>query len=706
MTNKIKVNINDTEVAVPAGSTVLQACQAADVEVPHFCYHERLDIAGNCRMCLVEVEGGPPKPAASCALPAADGMKVHTNTEMVEKARNGVMEFLLLNHPLDCPICDQGGECDLQDQAMAYGFDKGRTKEIRRAVKDKNMGPLIKTHMTRCIHCTRCVRFIEDIAGIEELGSIGRGENMEITTYVEKSLTSELSGNIVDLCPVGALTNKAYAFRARPWELKKTETIDVMDAVGSNIRVDSKGNEVLRVLPRLHEDVNEEWISDKTRHACDGLKVQRLDTPYVRDAASGKLAPASWEEAFAAIKTKFSKLKGKEIGALVGPLCDVESMFALKSLMTKLKSPNLDCAPDISGGGLQVDASNRGNYIFNTSIAGIEEADACLIIGSNVRVEAPLIMARLRKRWRKGGFKVGLIGPEAPLTLGYEHLGDNLGTLENLIKGTAKDVKNFAKILKNAKKPMVIVGASVLAREDAQAVLDLIYQLCKTYDVANNLKGKKAWNGFNVLHTDASRVGALDMGFVPQKGGKTAADLLTSKETKAVYLMGVDSIAPTLLDDKFVIYQGHHGDAGAAAADVVLPGAAYTEKDGIYVNTEGRVQYAHQAVFPVGEAKEDWKIIKALSLALKVELPFETLSEVRKDLMKKHPVFKVSDVATPGTFKKMGAKGVLSKAPLTYPVQNFYMTDVISKNSPTMAKCVRELLETSEAASPKKQEAA
>ncbi len=674
-----KLTINGKEIEVAPGTTVMQACQMMDVEVPHFWYHERLDIAGNCRMCLVELENAP-KPIASCAMPAADGMVIKTNSDMAEKARKGVMEFLLLNHPLDCPICDQGGECDLQDQAMAYGYDDARTKEMRRSVKDKYMGPLIKTIMTRCIHCTRCIRFIEDVAGVEELGATGRGEHMEVTTYVEKALTSEMSGNIIDLCPVGALTSKPYAFKARSWELKKTESIDVMDAIGANIRVDSAGNEVMRVLPRLHEDVNEEWISDKSRFSCDGLKRQRLDRPYIRKR--GKLHESSWEEAFAHIAKNLENVKSTQIAALAGDLCEAESMYALKNLMASLGSTNIDCRTD----GAELDAANRGSYLFNTTIAGIEEADACLIVGANPRYEAPLVQARLRKRYLRGGFEVGLIGEKVELTHNYKHLGSTPKVLQEVISGK----NDFAKVLKKAKRPMIILGAHALTRPDAQALLALVHEFCSKF---NLIKNKDGWNGFSVLHTAASRVGALDMGFVPGKGGKAMADILNGASRgsiKAVYLLNVDNVDMKKLKKAFVIYQGHHGDKGAQAADVVLPGAAYTEKDGIYTNMEGRVQFATRAVFPPGDAKEDWKIIRALSERLGHILPFNTLQELRTKLFADYPVFAKEDELVPAKWQKFGKKGKLSAKPFESKYKNFYMTDVVSSNSETMAKCTNE----------------
>jgi len=556
-----KLTVDGIEVEVEAGATVLQACEEAGKEIPRFCYHERLSIAGNCRMCLVEMERAP-KPVASCAMPAADGMVIKTDSDLVKKARNGVMEFLLINHPLDCPICDQGGECDLQDQAMAYGFDSSRYAEKKRAVKDKELGPIVKTIMTRCIHCTRCVRFSEEVAGVGTMGAVYRGEDTEVGPYIEASINSELSGNLVDLCPVGALTSKPYAFTARPWELKKTDSVDVMDAVGSNIRIDARTGEVMRVLPRTNEDINEEWISDKTRYAIDGLKRQRLDRPYVRK--DGKLQPASWDEAFAAIKAKVSGLDGKKIAALAGDTVDCESMTALKDLMGKLGSPNLDCRQDGSKIG-----GPRASYIFNSTIAGIDEADACLIVGANVRAEAPIINSRLRKRWRTtaGDFKVGIIGEKWDPTYKNDYLGAGPETLQEILDGK----NEFAKVLKASEKPMIIVGMGALNREDGDAVLAATRAIAEKYGMVSG-----EWNGFNVLHTAASRVGGLDLGFVPGEGGLATNDILNGAakgDIEVVYLLGADEVDMSKLEKAFVIYQGAMGDAGAQAADVILPGS-------------------------------------------------------------------------------------------------------------------------------------
>jgi len=669
-----KLTINGKPVEVPSGMTVLQACQTTGVEIPHFCYHERLSIAGNCRMCLVEIEKMP-KPVASCAQPVMDGMIVHTNNEKVEKARNGVMEFLLINHPLDCPICDQGGECDLQDQAMAYGYDRSRYEENKRAVDEKFMGPLVKTIMTRCIHCTRCIRFATEVAGVEEIGATGRGEHMEITTYLERSLTSELSGNVVDLCPVGALTSKPYAFTARSWELRKTESVDVMDAVGANIRVDSRGNEVMRILPRLNDDVNEEWLSDKSRYVYDGLKRQRLDTPYVR--RDGMLAPATWNEAFAAIAAAAKPLAGDQMAAIAGDLADCESMALLKELLASLGCRNIDCRQD----GAKLDPAQRASWMFNSTIAGIDQADALVLIGTNPRIEAPVLNARIRKRWLQGKFPVGVIGERADLTYTYDYLGAGPATLKELADGKGA----FAEMLKKAQRPMLIVGQGALARKDGAAVLAAARRLAETRGMI-----KDGWNGFNVLHTAAARVGGLEVGFVPGQHGRDLEGILAGAESgaiKLVYLLGADEIDVKRLGRAFVVYQGHHGDAGANRADVILPGAAYTEKAATYVNTEGRAQRTKLAVFPPGDAREDWTIIRALSDVLGHTLPYDTPAGVRTCLTARSPVFSAIDRIVPAGWGPFGAEGPMDAAPFKSPVANFYMTDPISRCSHIMAEC-------------------
>ncbi len=671
-----KIKIDGVEMEVPAGITILQACELAGIEIPRFCYHERLSIAGNCRMCLVEVKPGPPKPQASCALPVADKQEIFTTTPMVQKARKGVMEFLLINHPLDCPICDQGGECDLQDQAMGYGFDRSRYHENKRAVPDKELGPLVKTSMNRCIHCTRCIRFATEVAGVEELGATGRGESMEVTTYVEHALSTELSGNLVDLCPVGALTSKPYAFEARSWELQKTESIDVMDALGANIRIDTRGAQVMRVLPRLNDDVNEEWISDKTRHAIDGLRYQRLDRPYVRKA--GKLVEATWGEAFTAIAARLGTIDGSKIAAIAGDQCDAESMLALRDLMDALGSPNIDCRQD----GAKLDGP-RGGYIFNAGIRGIDQADAILLIGTNPRWESPVLNARIRKRYLHGGCPIGAVGVSSgDLTYPVTMLGGGPETLQELVDGKG----SFFEKLQAAKHPLIIVGMGALSRPDSSAIRGLARQLTEKLGAVRD-----DWNGFAVLHTAAARVGGLDLGLVPGEGGRDVEGILAAcekGEMGVVYLLAADEFDTKRLGKAFVIYQGHHGDVGAHRADVVLPGAAYTEKPGTYVNTEGRVQLAQRAVYPPGHAREDWAILRALSERLGKTLPYDTLDQVRARLAVVNRNFAEVDQQHAGTWGQFGRPVPLTSSPLASPITNFYMTCPISRASRTMAECM------------------
>jgi NADH-quinone oxidoreductase subunit G len=682
-----KLTIDGIAVEVPNGSSVLQACEAAGIEIPRFCYHERLSIAGNCRMCLVEIEKTPPKPISSCTYPAADGMVVHTDTPMVRNGRRGVMEFLLINHPLDCPICDQGGECDLQDQAMGYGMDHSRYAENKRAVKDKDLGPLVKTVMTRCIHCTRCIRFISEVAGVPDLGATSRGEHMEVGTYVEKALGSELSANIIDLCPVGALTSKPYAFVARSWELSKVDSVDVLDAVGANIRIDARGPEVLRILPRLNEDVNEEWLGDKSRFAMDGLKRRRLDRPWVR--RNGKLVAATWAEAFVELAEKLKGVPGDRIGAVAGDLCDAESMLALKDLMAALGSHNLDCRQD----GARLDASRRDFYCFNTSIAGIEDADALLIIGANPRKEAPVLNARIRKRWLASGMPIGLIGGETDLT----YATTQLGTTPSLLTGLHDGSHDFAKVLRDAKQPMIIVGQAALTRPDGAAVLAAAWRLAAEIGAL-----KPDWHGFNVLHTAAARVGGLDLGFVPGPHGKGLTQMLDGG-VDVLWSLGADGFDTARIGpDTFVIYQGHHGDAGAHRADLILPGAAYTEKPGTYVNTEGRVQRGFQAVYPPGDAREDWKIIRAFSDTIGHKLPYDDIEALRARLAEVNPVFaRVGFLPRFGCTDHTGPAGdpaVLGDTPFAPYVTNYYQTDPISRASPTMAACTETFAGTTLAA--------
>jgi NADH-quinone oxidoreductase subunit G len=669
-----KLTIDGHEVEVPAGTTILQACQHAGIEIAHFCFHERLAIAGNCRMCLVEVEKSP-KPIASCAMPATDGIVVHTKSPTAVKAQKGVMEFLLINHPLDCPICDQGGECDLQDQAMAYGFDRGRFEENKRAVRDKDFGPLVKTEMTRCIHCTRCIRFLSEIAGVEELGATGRGEDMEIGTYIERALSSELSANIIDLCPVGALTSKPYAFVARPWELRKTESVDVFDAVGSNIRIDSRGPQVVRVLPRLNEAVNEEWISDKARFAIDGLSHRRLDRPYIR--RDGQLREADWREAFDLVVDRLKGVPGERIAAIAGDLCDAESMFALKELLTELGTVSIDCRQD----GAKLDPHSRAGYLFNTTIAGIEKADACLLVGTNPRWEAPLINARLRKRHLQGDFRVAAIGPALDLTFPVEILGQGGESLNALGSGEHP----WAARLRDANYPMLVLGQGALTRPDGARVLAMAGKIAESCGLCRG-----EWNGFNVLHHAAARVGGLDLGFVPGPGGSDVGGILAgcrSGNIELLYLLGADEIDTNDLGGAFVVYQGHHGDRGAANADVILPGAAYAEKDGTYVTTEGRVQLAHRAVFPPGEAREDWRILRALSGAIGHPLPFDTLAELRRRMRQAHPILAETDRVVRAAWGALGEPGAVDPTPFAYPISDYYRTDPISRASHTMARC-------------------
>jgi NADH-quinone oxidoreductase subunit G len=679
----IKLIVDGHEIEVPPDYTLLQACEAAGAEIPRFCYHERLSIAGNCRMCLVEVKGTP-KPVASCAWgvrdcrpgPKGELPEISTKSPMVKKAREGVMEFLLINHPLDCPICDQGGECDLQDQAMGYGVDSSRFAENKRAVEDKYLGVLVKTSMTRCIQCTRCVRFASEVCGVAEMGATGRGEDMEITTYLESALTSELQGNLVDICPVGALTSKPYAFAARPWELGKTQSIDVMDGVGSAIRVDTRGREVMRILPRINEAVNEEWISDKTRHVVDGLRTQRLDRPYIR--VDGKLRAASWAEAFGAIAAKLGRIDGKRIGAIAGDLAAVEEMFALKELLAKLGSVNV-AAQNVAAFDSK---AGRASYIFNPTIAGIEQADALLIVGSNPRREAAVLNARIRKRWRTGALKIGVIGENADLTYGYDYLGAGMDSLADLAAG-----KNaFADVLKNAKNPIVLVGAAATSRHDAGAVLAQTAKLAIDVGVL-----KDGWTGFGILHPAASSVGALDIAFAPSAGGLSAAQMTTFGTLDVLFSLGADETK--VPDDTYVVYIGTHGDRGAHRADVILPGAAYTEKSGTYVNTEGRVQIANRAAFPPGEAREDWAIVRALSEALGQRLPYDSLGSLRKAMFATTPhLMRVDQIEvgdSGGVRALAGRAGSMEKTPFKPAIKDYYLTNPIARASAVMAECSR-----------------
>jgi NADH-quinone oxidoreductase subunit G len=678
-----KLIVDGKEIDVPAEYTLLQACEAAGAEIPRFCYHERLSIAGNCRMCLVEVKGGP-KPVASCAWgvrdcrpgPKGEPPEISTRSPMVKKAREGVMEFLLINHPLDCPICDQGGECDLQDQAMGYGVDTSRFAENKRAVEDKYLGALVKTSMNRCIQCTRCVRFSAEVCGAPEMGATGRGEDMEITTYLESALTSELQGNLVDICPVGALTSKPYAFAARPWELGKTQSVDVMDGVGSAIRVDTRGREVMRILPRVNEAVNEEWISDKTRHIVDGLRTQRLDRPYIRE--NGQLRAASWQQAFQAIAARISRIDGKRIGAIAGDLAAVDEMFALKELLAKFGSANLA----VQGGDAFDPKAGRASYIFNPTIAGIDQADALLIVGSNPRKEAAVLNARIRKRWRTGQLKVGVVGARPDLTYEYDYVGAGTESLGDIAAGK----HSFADVLKNAKNPIVLVGTDAFTRHDGAAVLAKAAKLAVDIGAV-----KDGWNGFAVLQNTASRVGALDIGFTAGAGGLNAAQMNTFGTLDVLFLLGADEVK--VPDGAFVVYIGTHGDAGAHRADVILPGAAYTEKSGIFVNTEGRAQMANRAGFPPGEAKEDWAIIRALSDVLEKKLPYDSLAALRQAIFKAVPHLMQLDQIEAGSAADLktlaGRSGEVEKVPFKASVEDFYLTNPIARASAVMAECSR-----------------
>ncbi len=682
------IKVNGEEIEVASNLTLLQACEAAGEEIPRFCYHERLSVAGNCRMCLIEVKGGPPKPVASCAQnvrdlrPGPDGAppEIFTNTPMVKKAREGVMEFLLINHPLDCPICDQGGECDLQDQAMAYGRDGSRYAENKRAVEEKYMGPLIKTIMTRCIQCTRCVRFATEIAGVDDLGLVNRGENAEITTYLEKAVESELTGNLIDVCPVGALTSRPYAFNARPWELRKTDSIDAMDAVGSNIRVDARGREVLRILPRLHEGVNEEWIADKTRFVWDGLKRQRLDKPYVRK--DGRLQPASWNEALSVVAEKLKNTPKEKVAALAGDLVPAEAVKALKDLMTAVGTPHMDCRQD----GAKIGGGDRRGYLFNTGVANLEQADVILLVGTNPRAEAPMVNARIRKAWLNNlNVKIGLIGEQKDLSFDYDYLGAGPETLSSLAKGEGA----FAEALKAAKNPVVIVGMGALARKDGAAILNAAAKLA---DGIGAIRGD--WNGFNVLHTAAGRVGALDLGFLPGEGGKDFAGILdacTAREIDFVYNLGADEFDGAKLNGAFVVYQGSHGDVGARYADVIFPAAAYTEQNAIFVNTEGRAQLANRAAFPPGDAREDWAIIRALSDRIGKTLPYDDMFALRQAMIADAPslgrIDQIGNTEERFDANACGVSGTMDAAPFASAVSDYYLTNPIARASKTMSEC-------------------
>ncbi|MXP14222.1 NADH-quinone oxidoreductase subunit G [Altererythrobacter confluentis] len=664
-----KVTVDGQEIEVPNGATVLQACELAGKEIPRFCYHERLSIAGNCRMCLVEVKPGPPKPQASCALPATDGQEIRTDSEMVKTAREGVMEFLLINHPLDCPICDQGGECDLQDQSVAYGRGGSRyDRETKRAVTEKNMGPLIKTIMTRCIHCTRCVRFSEEIAGVDEIGALYRGEDMQITTYLEQAASHELSANVIDLCPVGALTSRPYAFEARPWELKKTLSIDVSDAVGANIRLDSRGREVMRALPRINDDVNEEWLSDKGRYMVDGLTKRRLDKVFMRKR--GKLVEASWDEAFKAIA---AAKPGKNIAAVAGDMVDCETMFAAKALLGAMGSTLLEGRQT----GMDYDVSSLAGVNFNSTFSGIENADAILIVGSHVRWEAPLVNVRLRKAAKRGA-KIFIVGPEWETTYPATFLGEDLAVLSKLPDAAVS-------AFNDAERPAIIMGGAALAKGALAAGLAFAAQFRLERD---------GWNGFNVLHFSAARMGGLMLGYA-QAGGM--ADIAQAKP-KVVLSLGADEMNFEPFADALKVYIGHHGDKGAHAADIILPAASYAEKDGTYVNTEGRVQFAEKAVFAPGDAREDWTILRALADALGVSVGFNSFAELQNAMITAVPALGVEGLADYGALPKADAKAKAEGVISAYPIKDFYLTNPIARASAVMQQCSAELLHGDELA--------
>lgn len=670
------VTINNKDYEVPEGITIIQACELADIEIPRFCYHERLEIAGNCRMCLVEVAGGPPKPVASCAMPIANGMKVFTDTPMVKKAREGVMEFLLANHPLDCPICDQGGECDLQDQAYQYGKDRSHYHENKRAVKDKDFGPLIKTSMNRCIHCTRCVRFSTEIAGTSEMGAIGRGETMEITSYLEKNITSELSANVIDLCPVGALTSKPYAFEYRSWELKKTETIDVMDALCSNIRIDSRGLEVIRILPRLNEEINEEWISDKTRFCYDGLKYQRLDSAYIQE--NGRFSKIDFARAIKLVSEKLQNCKTDEVAALSGPLSAAEDIFAAKKLLQKLDSTIFECRLNDE----KIDYKDQSSYLFNTTIAGIEESDACLLIGVNPKKDAPVLNARIRKRLKYKGFKVAAIGLEEGIDLSYpyENLGTNLEELEKILEGKSE----FSKVLKNAKKPMLIIGQDAISEKNGEEILNLAKKIAEKFNFIQS-----DFNGFNFLSKSTGLINGLELGFVSDLGISKILKKTADHEIKVVFLLGVDeSIDFEKLKNCFVVYIGSHGDVGARYADIILPSAAYSEKEVTYVNLEGRAQKTTRVIFPLKDAKEETQIISEIAKSLNLDLGFKNAEELHKLMAEYNKVFAESDKIHVRIWQKAAdLKDANFNRNLKVKNYDFYLTNAIARSSPTLNKC-------------------
>ena len=677
----VKISINGNSHEVPQGITIIQACEIAGIEIPRFCYHERLSIAGNCRMCLVEVAGGPPKPVASCAMPVNENMQIFTDTPMVKKAREGVMEFLLANHPLDCPICDQAGECDLQDQAYQYGKGESAYHEHKRAVKDKNMGPLIKTQMTRCIHCTRCVRFIEDVAGTCELGAVNRGEGMEIVTYLEKNVSSELSGNVIDLCPVGALTSKPYAFKARSWELKKTETIDIMDAVGSNIRVDSRGLEIMRILPRLNEEINEEWISDKARFCYEGFKYQRLDKSYLK--INGKLTSASFEDCYQEIKKQISQLNPNQIGALTGSLSSLEDIFALKKFMQALGVENIDCRLNAQ----KLDSQNKNEFLFNTSIAKIDEADSCLLIGVNPRKDAPILNARLRKRFLSKKIKIASIGADIDLTYNHQVLGDDIKILQSILDG-----KNpFCEVLQQAKNNMLIVGEDAVCREDGAEIIKLCKAIATKYNMLRN-----DWNGFNFLAKSTGLINGLELDFVGKKSTQEIIDHAQKGEIKLLFLQNVDDeIDFSKLQNCFVVYLGSNGDNAVKIADIIFPTCNFVEKDGFYTNLEGRIQRAQRVVFGVGESKIDYEIIGEIAQKLNLDLGFKNYHELLSKLDEEYKILsRINKINNRDeSFLKItndNLKFNFEDSKLSVKNYDYYLTNSIARASRVLNKCSAE----------------
>ena len=666
-----KITIDGENFEVEDGMSVIQACEESGVEIPRFCYHERLSVAGNCRMCLVDIEdsrGMSPKPVASCAIPVSEGLIIHTKTERVKNAREGIMEFLLINHPLDCPICDQGGECDLQDQSLAYGHGISRYEQDKRSVENKDMGPFIKTEMTRCIHCTRCVRFSSEITGADEIGAIGRGRDMEITTYLNKAVTSELSGNVIDLCPVGALTSKPYAFSARPWELKQTESIDVMDAVGSNIRIDTKGNKVMRVLPRINEDVNEEWISDKTRFFWDGLGLQRIDKPYLKE--NGKFKEIGWEKAISVVCEKLKASKPEEVASISGDLSSIESIYSLKKLMDSLGSQNTECRQD----GSRI-SGNRERWLFNTKFSGIEESDGCLLIGTNPRLEAALINSRILRKSKESNYSIGLLGKEYELNYEYDFLGDDPRIIEELIEGTHP----FCSKLSLMKRPMMIIGQGALKGDSAQDFLNLTIELANKYNFLSS-----SWNGFNVLHNAAARPGAMEIGFLPGPEGKNLNQIIegcNNGSISTLFLLGADEVFLNQDSDCFVIYQGHHGDNGAHQADLILPSPSFNEQNGLYINTEGRVQESVRATFPVGSAKEDWEIISIIAKKMGFDFQINNFEELRDEIFNIFPDLLEIDNCITGDNPKVLAGKKIKKHKFYNAIENFWLTNSITRSS-------------------------